>query len=255
MKKSDRVLTGLAATMLLMGCVQSTTVSRGISPDQDDADAAQLNYELGARYYRNGSYELARDRLLLSIDLDPNKAIVHSTLALTYEQLGNLRLATESYEKAVRVEPRNFDVQNTYAVFLCRQGDFDKAKKHFDRAIKAPENDNAYITSTNAGVCMARKPDLVAAEAYFRKALERKANYGDALLQLCLLKFSNEDYLSARAFLQRYLSNNVPTASVLFLGVRIEEALGDDRARTEYANQILREFPKSQEARRILQSG
>ena len=32
----------------------------------------------------------------------------------------------------------------------------------------------------------------------------------------------------------------MPTASVLYLGVRIEEELGDDRARTDYSNQILR---------------
>ena len=226
-----------------MGCVQTTTVTGGISPDADDGDAAQLNYELGARYYRNGNYELARDRLLLSIDLNPSNAIVHTTLALTYEQLENLRLATESYENAVRAEPRNFDVQNAYAVFLCRQGDFDRARKHFDRAVKVPENDNAYVMLTNAGVCMTQKPDFAAAEEYFRAALNRKADYGDALLQLSLLKFSTEDFLSARAFLQRYLSSSVPTAGVLFLGVRIEEALGDDRARTEYSNRILREFP------------
>ncbi len=72
---------------------------------------------------------------------------------------------------------------------------------------------------------------------------------------MSVLKFSIEDFLGARAFLQRYLNANVPTASVLYLGVRIEEQLGDDRARTDYSNQILREFPKSAEARTILGSG
>ncbi len=72
---------------------------------------------------------------------------------------------------------------------------------------------------------------------------------------MSLLKFSNEDFLGARAFLQRYLSSNIPTAGVLYLGVRIEEQLGDERARTDYSNQILREFPESPEARRILESG
>ena len=62
-------------------------------------------------------------------------------------------------------------------------------------------------------------------------------------------------YLGARAFLQRYLSSNVPTAGVLYLGVRIEEELGDERARTDYSNQILRQFPESREARSILESG
>ena len=237
-----------------MGCVTTTTTTGGVQPDANDEDAAQLNYELGARYYRNGNYELARDRLLGSIELDSNNAIVYSTLALTYEQLGNLRLATEAYEKAVRVAPRNFDVQNAYAVFLCREGRYDKARKHFDRAIKVPENDNAQVTMTNAGVCMTKIPDLELAEAYFRQALDRKSTYGDALLQLCLLKFSTQDYLGARAFLQRFLASNMPTSGVLYLGVRIEQELGDERARTEYSNQLLRDFPQSPEARSVLES-
>jgi len=257
-KMSEKMLIVLATCILMAGCVSTTTStgSSGSNEDKSDpAEAANLNYQLGARYYRNGNFDLARDRLLYSIELNPKNAVAHYTLALTYEKLENLRLATQSYENAVRIAPRDFNVQNAYAVFLCNQGRFDEAHKQFDKAIKVPENDYSEITMTNAGVCMMQKPDHVLAENYFRQALERKSNYGEALIQLSLLKFSTEDYLSARAFLQRYLSYNVVSADVLYLGVRIEEALGDDRARTEYSDQILREFPQSPEARRILGSG
>lgn len=255
MKTSEKVLAILAVSLWLTACVQTTTTTGGVHPDADEGDAADLNYQLGARYYRNGNYELARDRLLYSIKLNPRNATAHYTLALAYEKLDNLRLATDSYEQAVRVAPRNYNVLNAYAVFLCNQGEFDEAREQFDRAIKIIDNDNAYITQTNVGVCMTQKPDLAQAEAYFRRALQRKPNYGEALLQLSLLKLGTGDHLSARAFLQRFLSNNVPTASVLYLGVRIEQELGDDRAKTDFSNQILREFPESPEARRILESG
>jgi len=256
MRKGDNLLAVLVTGLLLAGCVTTTTTTNKTpQPDADKGDAADLNYQLGARYYRNGNYELARDRLLLSIELNPKNAVAHYTLALTYEQLENLRLATDSYEKAVQIAPRDFNVQNAYAVFLCNHRDFDEAREHFDRAIKITENDNSETTMTNAGVCMMQKPDHALAENYFRQALARKPNYGEALLQLSVLKFSTEDYLGARAFLQRYLSANVPTASVLYLGARIEKELGDDRARTDYSNQILRDFPESAEARRILESG
>jgi len=254
--KSERLLTGLTACLLMIGCVQTTTTTTGgVKPDADEDDAAELNYQLGARYYRSGNYELARDRLLYTIGLDPKNAVAHYTLALTYEKLENLRLATESYEMSVRIAPRDFNVQNAYAVFLCNQGQYDGARTHFDLAIETENNDNAEITMTNAGVCMMQEPDAVLAESYFRQALNQKSNYGEALIQLCILKFSTEDYLAARAFLQRYLSNNMPSASILFLGVRIEEELGDERARTDFSNQILRDFPLSPEARRILQTG
>jgi type IV pilus assembly protein PilF len=159
MKKSDYLLAVLMTSLLLTGCVTTTTTTNAASPDADEGDAAELNYQLGARYLRNGNYELARDRLLLSIELNPRNAVAHYTLALTYERLQNLRLATESYESAIRIAPGDYNVQNAYAVFLCNQGEFDKARKQFDRAIKVPVNDNSEITMTNAGVCMMQSPD------------------------------------------------------------------------------------------------
>lgn len=253
MTMSMRIVPALLASMLLAGCISTTTGTA--PPEADEADAAELNYTLGARYYNSGKYELARDRLLLSIELNPDRAVAHSTLALTYEALGNERLARESYKAALKAEPRNFDVQNTYAVYLCRQRDFDGAKKYFERAAGHPENDNAEVTLTNAGMCMGEKPDYAASEAFFREALERRAEYPDALLQLCLLKYREQDYLVSRAFLQRFMSVSETTAGVLYLAAQIEEKLGNDRGRTEYVNQLLRDFPESDQAKRVLESG
>ena len=252
MNKSKLIGPVLAASLLLAGCVSSTTGP--VTPEADEADAAELNYQLGARYFRNGNYELARDRLLYSIELDPKRAVAHSTLALTYEQLGNMRLATESYEQAVRVAPRNFDVLNAYAVFLCRLQRYAEAEEYIERAVGAPANDNPEVMLTNGGVCLAQKPDYEKAETYFRRALDEKANYGEALIQLALLKHAVGDDLHARAFLQRYLVANRADASILYLGYQIEDKLGDERARDEFAERLLREFPASAETKRVLES-
>jgi type IV pilus assembly protein PilF len=254
MKTSDSIRYGLvsvAMAVLTVGCVSTSTGPKKAVADTEDA--ADLNYQLGARYYRNGNYELARDRLLGSIEMVPNNPVAHSTLALTYEKLDKIRLATASYEEAVRLAPQNFDVLNTYAVFLCRQRQFDNAMEHFDRAIDVLENDDVEITMTNAGVCLTQKPDLAKAEEYFRMALDSQPNYGEALIQLALVKYGQEEHLAARAFLQRYLGSYPPSSGVLYLGVTIEEKLGDERARTEYSDRILREFPQSAEAKKILE--
>jgi type IV pilus assembly protein PilF len=254
MRTGNLNITGAICFFLMAGCVSSTTGSI-TEPVRDDVDASELNYQLGARYYQQGSYDLARDRLLLATEIDPKMAVAHTTLALTYEALENPRLARESYEKAVRAAPKDFSVQNTYAVFLCRQQDYEQAEKHFEIAANHPENDDAEITLTNAGVCMGQKPDPVAAEKFFRMALDRKPRYAEALLQLCLLKYGSEDYLSARAFLQRYMSDNIPTAGILYLASRIEDLLGNDRGRAQFEDQLIRDFPTSSEARKVLGSG
>ena len=253
MKTGNLLLGAMAAILLGSGCISTTTGPPEKKADQ--ADAAELNYQLGARYYRKGDYDLARDRLQLALKQDPKNPFAWSTLGLTYEALGNVRLAEDAYENAVRVAPRDYKIQENYAVFLCRQDRFDDAREYFDKAIKAPTNDYSEQTYTNAGVCMMQKPDHVAAEAYLRAALERRPNYGEALLQMSVLFFETGDNMRARAFLQRYLGSNMPTAPVLYHGILIEEKLGDDTARREYTLQLLRDFPDSAEAQRIRQAG
>ena len=253
MKTSERVLLALLVGFSLSACVSTTTGTP--PPEADDADAAELNYQLGARYYQAKSYELARDRLEGAIELDPKMAKAYTTLGLTYEALDNRRLATEAYENAIKVAPKDYETQNTYAVFLCRQRDFAGAKKYFEKAAAAPTNDFSERTLTNAGVCMVQEPNLAAAEELFRKALDVRPTYGEALLQICLLKFQQQNYLSARAFLQRYLSSNPTSAGVLYLAAEIEGKLGNDRDRSEYVDQLLQEFPESPEAAKLGGSG
>jgi len=251
-----KTLTRLAVVGLLCSlaaaCVQTTT-GRVRSEPAPPEEAAEQYYQLGARYLRNGSYELARDRLKRALELDPRMAIAHSTLALTYLRLGNMKLAENHYELAVRYEPSSVDARNAYAVFLCQRGRYDDAHEQFQRARRIDDITRPEIMLTNAGVCMSQKPDLELAEEYFREALENRSTYGEALLQMSLLKVRQEDYLTARAFLQRFLASNMPTPEVLLLAVEVERAIGDDRAADEYRNRLLREFPESEQARRVIE--
>ena len=247
----NRVLRIAAASI----AIASLAGGSGRAEAASTEEAAQQYYQLGARYFRNGSYELARDRLKRAIELDPRLAIAQSTLALTYVRLGNLRLAEEHYERAVRIEPTNVDVRNAYAVFLCQQRRFDDANTQFERARRVDTAERPEIMLTNAGVCMAQKPDYALAESYFREALENKATYGEALLQMALLKQRQGEELASRAFLQRYLSANPASAEILWLAVQIERAIGDERAARQYGDRLLREFPESAEARRVLETG
>jgi type IV pilus biogenesis/stability protein PilW len=158
-------IVALAVSAFLAGCITSTTTGPK-KPETNVAEAAERYYQLGARYYRNGNFELAQERLERALEYDPKMAKARSTLALTFEALNNPRRAVEEYELAVRYAPKDFEVRNTYAVFLCRQRDFDAARKQFDVAVDLPDNDAPEVMLTNAGVCMVQKPDYPVAEGY-----------------------------------------------------------------------------------------
>jgi type IV pilus assembly protein PilF len=232
----------------MAGCISSTTTG----PKKmvaNDAEAAKKYYQLGARYYRNANYDLARQRLERALDYDPRMGIAHSTLALTFESTDNPRRAAEEHKLAVRYAPKDFDIRNTYAVFLCRQRDFDEARKQFAAAVDLPNNNNPEVMLTNAGVCMAQKPDYPQSEIFFEKALEKRPDHGEALIQLSALKFRTDAFPEARVYLQRFLSRNKPTPTALYLGEQIEQKLGNETARMQYVGQLLRDFPESPEAR------
>lgn len=255
MSNSSRLLAlaaMMAVALLQTACISTTTGKTRAEPASNQ-DAAKQYYQLGARYFRNGTFELARDRLQRAIELDPQLAVAHSTLALTYERLDNTRLASQHYERAVKLKPDSVDARNAYAVFLCRQRRFADANEQFQQIRRIDDVQMPEIMFTNAGVCMAQKPDFQLAEDYFREALEHKSSYGEALLQMSLLKRAQGDNLAARAFLQRYMSANISTPAVLWLAVNVERDIGDERASKDLAARLLREFPESPEAKRALE--
>lgn len=108
------------------------------------------------------------------------------------------------------------------------------------------------VTLTNAGICMMQKPAFKTADVFFRAALDRKPAFGETWLQIYLLKYREKDYLSSRAFLQRFMSVSTPTAGVLYLASKIEGVLDNDRGATEFEDCLIREFPTLLEARKVL---
>jgi type IV pilus assembly protein PilF len=93
------------------------------------------------------------------------------------------------------------------------------------------------------------------AEQFFRKALDVNPALPSALLQMSRLSFDQKKYLPARGYLQRYIAVAPHTAESLWLGVRIENQLGDYNAVSSFALLLRNQFPGSNEARQLLESG
>lgn len=249
MKKSGPVIVLAALAAAAAGCVSSGDGQgrRSSSPD----DAAQIHYELGSEYLRQNRLKLARERLELAVELDPDLARARMALALLYEKLGDPRLAEEQYRAAVRVAPDDANVQNAYGVFLCGKRRFEEAERYFNTAAGSIEYGLPEVPLTNAGVCFTEKPDLEKAERYFRRALDRNREYGEALLQLASVQHRQGEHLRARAFIERFLAGSDATAEALLLAVRVETALGDRVAAARYAEELKEKFPASVQAEQL----
>lgn len=242
----------LATIVALGGCV---TESSGRKFKESPRDAAAYNYQLGVEYLRNGKLKQARERLESSVRQNPSVAQTHFTLAILYQRLNESKLADAAYRDAIRVAPDDGAVQNSYAIYLCGKKKFTEAERYFVRAANNPLYATPAAALTNAGVCMTDKPDLKAAEIYFRRALDVDEEFGDALMQMAQLKRQQGNLLSARAFLQRLMDVKTPTPEMLLLAWRVEKSLGDDRAATLFAEALERDFPNSQQMMVVREGG
>lgn len=235
----------LVAT-LAAGC--ATTAPETVDAKSNARKAAETNTALGRRYLDRRQYEVAMEKLKRAVAQDPTYAPAHTLLGVLYETVGMIEEAGRQYRLAVKHDPTDGDVNNNYAVYLCGQGQGEKAEEHFEVAFKDPFYDTLQMAYANAGKCAMQRGDLDKAERYLRQSLEYDGKYAAALLPMAEVSMRKEAYLPARAFLQRYEAVGEMNAESLYLGYRIERALGDAASAARYRRELLDGYPNSAEA-------
>ena len=238
-----RLLIGVLLTVLLAGCASS---SHTRDPDRA-LSAAQLNTTLGIKYLQAGDFDKSRKKLEKAIQLAPDYAGAHEAVAVLYDQVGETSLAEKHYRRSVKLDPKNGNAQNNYGQFLCKTKRFAEAEETFKLAMENPYYRSPWIPQTNAGICLMSVPDTTRAEVYFRQALKTQPEYVPALINMGKLSFSKGNYLSARAYLQRFQQVSKHSPESLWLAVRTEYALKDHEAWGNYALKLKNDFPDSEE--------
>ena len=236
----------LAIVLFLTGC-QSMNGSRPnyAAPDKK---AAELNMRLGLNYLQRGDYEIALEKLEKALQQDPGLSPAHNTLALLYQRIGENDKAEHHFKQAIRYEPDYSQAHNNFGVFLCQAGRYKEAEQSFLEAVKNPLYRNTAQAYENAGLCISRIPDSVLAKSYLRKALQYNPNLWKSLLQMAEMHYDEQDYLRARAYIERYRTESSWTPRALLLAIKIEDKLDDKNAVSSYSMLLKGKFPDSEEA-------
>jgi type IV pilus assembly protein PilF len=238
------------AVIVLLGLCQACVTSSRVA-EAPPEEAAMANLNLGVAYLRQGRPDLALENLERALEYNPRLAAAHSTIAIVYEQLGDAEGAEEHYRRATQLGPDDGSAANSYAVFLCRSGRWEEAERFFQRAANNARYPTPAAALSNAGVCARNANDLAKAESYFREALTRNPAFPDALYHLADLSYRNQEYLQARAFMQRSLGTSASGPEMLLLCVQIEQALGADNDAETCAQDLRSRFPNSSEVARL----
>ena len=240
--------TVLLLVALFTGCATVGEDGRVIDQKKKNADIAHANTMLGIEYLRAGNYEMSREKLDRALAADPDSAEANDAIAVLYENVGEPDKAEKHYKKSLSLNPENPRGHNNYGQFLCAHERYKEAEKEFLIAANEPFYTTPALALTNAGLCALRIPDEEMAEKYFRQALEMDPQYPPALMQMATLSYSRSNYLSARAYLERYQDSGQDTPESLWLGIRTEYALDDNHAWGNYALRLRNNFPNSPQA-------
>ena len=243
-------------SLIVSGCQTAAVDESGANPEiaQTTSKLADLHTKLGIGYLREGKLELAWKRLHKALDIDPDYSTANNAMALILERLGQPNKAEEHYQRAVAANPGDSSAQNNYGRFLCKHGRYEEGEERFLRALSNTLYQTPELVYTNAGLCAKSGGDAAKAEAYFRNALQIQPKIAIALVNMAELSFNNDNHLSSRAYLQRYLEVRNHSAQSLWLGIRIERELGDQNALSSYAMLLKAQYPDSGETQLLLES-
>jgi type IV pilus assembly protein PilF len=246
-----------ALPLVLSACVlaacNSTTGdgSDNIRPSATTNEAAATNLRLAVEYMQRHEYERALEKLDRARQSDPGYALTYNTYGVLYQTLGDNTRAEQNFKHALQLGGDDSATMNNYGRFLCQQNRIDEADAVFRKAASNPLYETREIPLTNAGTCMLGAKRLPEAEKYFRSALEIDPRMPAALMQMSRLTYDRGDALRARGYLQRFLEVSKPTAESLWLGIQIEEKLGDKDAVSSYTMMLRNNFPDSEQAQKL----
>jgi len=231
------------------GCTSSNNVTTP-KPER----AAEINLELGIEHLRKGNLQQAKDKIDRALEQNPRYGRAHLVAGMLYNRLGDQSKAESHFERAVSLEPKNPEFKNNYAVYLCQQKKYERGQKIALEAAADPLYKTPEVAFLNAGNCALQAGNMKDAEVSLRKALDVKPRFSEALFQMADLEYRQTEYMSARAFLERYNEVGRTNPATLWLGVRIERGLGNKAQAQHYAQRLKSEYPSAAQTKELLES-
>jgi type IV pilus assembly protein PilF len=245
----------LALVVMLAGCASNsesypTRDSKDIAAEET-AKAVDTHVQLAVGYLQRGQLEIALEKIETALKFDSKSGDAHTVAGAINERIGRYDEADRHYYRAVKLEPKNGGVLNNYGQFLCKSGETDKAETYFQRAVEDPFYTTPGVAMGNACSCFVNAGMGQRAEPFCRDAIKHNANTPDPYFHLARVFYQQQEFMKARAFLQRYDAVGDNTPETLLLCVQIEHQLDAQDLALSCRDKLLNGFPKSEQARQL----
>lgn len=246
----------LLAVMALPGC--ATTGAAGsadshtdIVTESDEPEVrkrARIRLQLAVGYFEQGQTTIALDEIKQALAVDPSYADAFNLRGLIYMRLNDQRLAEESFRRAMALNPRDANVTHNYGWLLCQQARYPEAFQAFGQALANPTYGGRAKTWMTQGLCQLRAGQQAEAEHSLSKSYELDAGNPVAGYNLAALLYQRGELSRAQFYIRRLNNGELANAESLWLGIKVEQRLGNRDAVEQLANQLKKNYPQSREA-------
>ena len=238
----------------LPGCASTAPASTMVGDVVTDSDEplsrkrAKIRLELATGYYNNGQTTIALDELKQSINADPSLPDAHNLRGLVYMRLNDYSLAEESFRRALQLSPQSASIQHNMAWLYCQQSRFSESTAQFMSAIGIATNTDRSKSWMALGVCQMKAGSQADAMTSLTRAYELDPANPVAGYNLALLLMQRGELVKAQFHARRINNSDYANAESLWLGVRIENQLGNKESMAQLGGQLKKRFASSKEA-------
>lgn len=250
------VLTGyliLAVVVIVeLGCVANPKANNSsVDPER----SATQHIQLAMRYIGSNKPDLARVHLQKAerFDFQTGRSQLYNGWALLSQLERDADLAEEYYRKAVSADKNDSVARYNYAAFLYNQGRFKQTQQQIQRVIEDPRYRRRAQAFYILGLAQGKTDQLVGALESFARANQLAPAFAAPYIEAAEICFAQNKLPLAKRLLQQYGNLQRPSARGLWLGVRIDNRLGDSNAVARQGLQLKKLFPDASETREYLQ--
>lgn len=242
-------LAGLGGCAAQGGGAAASAGSEIVTPS-DETEVhrrARIRLELAANYFELGQTTVALDEVKQALATEPNYADAYNLRGLIYMRLNDFGLAEESFRRALALRPSDADVAHNYGWLLCQQKKFAEGDQQFQRALAQPTYTSRSKTYMAQGLCQEAAGKPAEAEQTLLKSYELDPGNPVVGYNLAALMQRRGELQRAQFYIRRLNNSDLANAESLWLGIKIEKALGNTVAMRQLADQLRKRFPESRE--------
>ncbi|MBK0393230.1 type IV pilus biogenesis/stability protein PilW [Ramlibacter algicola] len=245
----------LSSVVAISGCAGGPSPQAADTPapftESDEPEGrkrARIRTELATGYFEQGQTSVALDELKQAIAADPTYPDAYNLRGLIYLRMADNRQAEDSFRRAVALNPRDANTLHNLGWLQCQEKRWDESQRSFEQALASPIYRDRAKTLMTLGICQARAGRNAEGERNLARAWELEEGNPIVGYNLASMLFARGDAATAQNYIRRLNNSELANAETLWLGVKIENKLGDRVAARQLGEQLRKRFPQSREA-------